>query len=126
MGFTRMEPVMVKAEMEDGSIVEKENNEVILSWNNQLSSMQLTEMSKKESQLVRGVDCAAILDYYRHQLDLFSNMCLNRQYLALNNLSPHLDIDLILKYGLLILILHLFKEIFVSSGAWPMKTCPTN
>ncbi|XP_064473340.1 inositol 1,4,5-trisphosphate receptor type 1-like isoform X1 [Ornithodoros turicata] len=91
--------VEVEVEGADGSsITVEEEEEVLLVWDGGEESRGIVELAQLAASSQPEAEAArTTLDYYRHQLDLFSGMCLDRQYLAINSLSPHLDIDLIQK-----------------------------
>ena len=76
-------------------VVSVQTEDVVLSWDEDKFQRSLGELAR--SCKAGHQESSLILDYYRHQLDLFSNMCLDRQYLAIDNLSGHLDPDLILR-----------------------------
>jgi hypothetical protein len=76
-------------------VTTEEEEDIVLIWNNGSQSKSIRDLAVGAAS--GNTDDYNILDYYRHQLDLFSGMCLDRQYLAINNLSSHLDIDLIQK-----------------------------
>ena len=82
---------------EDEVIEDADMKQIVLSWsvNGVNEEKPLTHIAQRSAE--NSSEDHLIIDYYRHQLNLFSNMCLDRQYLAINNLSSNLDIDLILR-----------------------------
>ncbi|XP_029648662.1 inositol 1,4,5-trisphosphate receptor type 1 isoform X5 [Octopus sinensis] len=74
----------------------QEEEDVILVWDNDPKQKSIRELAYEKAECIDNND-RDILEYYRHQLDLFSHMCLDRQYLAIDKLSTELDIELILK-----------------------------
>lgn len=70
-------------------------DDIYLIWDQQTKRKTIRELSKGAAN--NQSEDKMILDYYCHQLDLFSGMCLDRQYLAINELSPILEIRLIQK-----------------------------
>uniref|UniRef100_A0A8C3HPS7 Inositol 1,4,5-trisphosphate receptor n=1 Tax=Chrysemys picta bellii TaxID=8478 RepID=A0A8C3HPS7_CHRPI len=78
--------------------VGEDEEEVWLFWrdsNKEIRSKSVRELAQdaKEGQK----EDRDILSYYRYQLNLFARMCLDRQYLAINEISGQLDVDLILR-----------------------------
>ncbi|CAF1314468.1 unnamed protein product [Adineta steineri] len=72
-------------------------HEVILTWDSKAESIEFMAGVVRD-QLVhpRRDEFKNILEYYRFQLNLFSHMCFDRQYLAIDNLTLELPIELIL------------------------------
>ena len=75
-----------------------EDDEIMLHW---------TELgvahSKSQMELANGAkagnhDDMKNLDYFTAQLQLFCNMCFNRQYLAIPKIKEQLPIDIVLQY----------------------------
>ncbi|KAG9470173.1 hypothetical protein GDO78_018709 [Eleutherodactylus coqui] len=76
----------------------EDEEEVWLFWrdsNKENRSRSIRELAQdaKEGQK----EDQDVLSYYRYQLNLFARMCLDRQYLAINEISGQLDVDLILR-----------------------------
>uniref|UniRef100_A0A2K5JL94 Inositol 1,4,5-trisphosphate receptor n=1 Tax=Colobus angolensis palliatus TaxID=336983 RepID=A0A2K5JL94_COLAP len=76
----------------------EDEEEVWLFWrdsNKEIRSKSVRELAQdaKEGQK----EDRDVLSYYRYQLNLFARMCLDRQYLAINEISGQLDVDLILR-----------------------------
>lgn len=71
------------------------DGELYLVWDTGKHLKSQRDLAKGARMMIK--DDIKILDYYRYQLNLFSQMCLDRQYLAINNISKQLDVDLILR-----------------------------
>ncbi|XP_017278513.1 inositol 1,4,5-trisphosphate receptor type 2 isoform X2 [Kryptolebias marmoratus] len=92
--ISNIEPAMDSSMLPE----EGEEDDVWLYWidNNKEPHGKSIHHLAQDAKDNNKVD-ADIITYYRYQLNLFAKMCLDRQYLAINQISSQLPVDLILR-----------------------------
>ncbi|ELW69529.1 Inositol 1,4,5-trisphosphate receptor type 3 [Tupaia chinensis] len=92
----RLRPVKEMAQSHEYLSIEYSEEEVWLTWtdkNNEHHEKSVRQLAQ-EARAGNAHD-ENVLSYYRYQLKLFARMCLDRQYLAIHEISQQLGVDLI-------------------------------
>ncbi|XP_008579787.1 PREDICTED: inositol 1,4,5-trisphosphate receptor type 3 [Galeopterus variegatus] len=93
---TELRPVKEMAQAHEYLSIEYSEEEVWLTWtdkNNEHHEKSVRQLAQ-EARAGNAHD-ENVLSYYRYQLKLFARMCLDRQYLAIDEISQQLGVDLI-------------------------------
>uniref|UniRef100_A0A8C3INH5 Inositol 1,4,5-trisphosphate receptor n=1 Tax=Chrysemys picta bellii TaxID=8478 RepID=A0A8C3INH5_CHRPI len=93
---TELRPVKEMSQTHEYLSIEYSEEEVWLTWsdkNNDCHEKSIRQLAQ-EARAGNAHD-ENILSYYRYQLKLFARMCLDRQYLAIKEISKQLGVDLI-------------------------------
>nr|DBA33817.1 TPA: hypothetical protein GDO54_001448 [Pyxicephalus adspersus] len=93
---TELRPVKEMSQSPEYMSIEYCEEEVWLVWldkNNDTHEKSIRQLSQ-EARAGNAHD-ENVLTYYRYQLKLFARMCLDRQYLAIHEISKQLSVDLI-------------------------------
>ncbi|KAM4609857.1 LOW QUALITY PROTEIN: inositol 1,4,5-trisphosphate-gated calcium channel ITPR3-like [Polymixia lowei] len=73
-----------------------DEDEVWLVWTDKANEKQEKSIRQLAQEARQGnAHDENVLTYYRYQLKLFARMCLDRQYLAIDEISKQLDVELI-------------------------------
>ncbi|XP_050927462.1 inositol 1,4,5-trisphosphate receptor type 3 [Lates calcarifer] len=73
-----------------------DEDEVWLVWTDKTNEKQEKSIRQLAQEARQGnAHDENVLTYYRYQLKLFARMCLDRQYLAIDEISKQLDVELI-------------------------------
>uniref|UniRef100_A0A8C5JT15 Inositol 1,4,5-trisphosphate receptor n=1 Tax=Junco hyemalis TaxID=40217 RepID=A0A8C5JT15_JUNHY len=92
----KTEPVKEMSQTHEYLSIEYSEEEVWLTWtdkNNDHHEKSIRQLAQ-EARAGNAHD-ENVLSYYRYQLKLFARMCLDRQYLAIKEISQQLGVDLI-------------------------------